>query len=435
MVNKKVIKIKAVILVAGEGKRLRPFTYTRPKVLIPVAGKTMLEHILSSLKRHDIGDVVFIVNYMKDSIINYLGDGTKYGMQFRYVEQPVAKGTADALRYAETAVGDDDFLMIYGDILTHPDNISDILSLYYEYSPDAIVSGITVNDVSKYAALITEGERLRKIIEKPSIGTVDSNLANAGIYIFNKKIFDAIKKTNISQRGEYELTDSIRLLIEQGSTVFVSRLKKWWLDVGRPWNILDANKYLLGELKEMQVNGNIEENVTIKGPVYIGKNVIIRSGSYIVGPVYIDDGADIGPNNFIRSYTYLGKNTRIGNACEIKGSVIFDNTHIAHLSYVGDSVIGENVNFGAGTITANLRFDDKSVKVVVKGKLVDSKKRKIGAFVGDNVKTGIQAMFMPGVKIGPNSWIGPGVLVERDVSSNSIILLKPSTEIRELKRK
>ena len=117
------VKIKAVILAAGEGKRLRPFTYTRPKVLIPVAGKTLLEHILSFLKRQNITEVVFIVNYMKDKIINYLGDGTRYGMKFSYVDQPVAKGTADALQYAETAIGDDDFLMIYGDILTHPENI------------------------------------------------------------------------------------------------------------------------------------------------------------------------------------------------------------------------------------------------------------------------------------------------------------------------
>jgi len=430
-----VVKIKAVILAAGEGKRLRPFTYTRPKVLIPIAGKTLLEHILSFLKPHSITEVVFIVNYMKDKIINYLGDGTRYGMKFTYVEQPIAKGTADALQYAETAIGDDDFLMIYGDILTHPDNISEILSLYYENNPDAVVSGIVVSDVSKYAALITEGEDLKKIIEKPPEGSVNSNLANAGIYIFNKKIFDAIRKTKISQRGEYELTDSIRILIEQGSKVVVSQLEKWWLDVGRPWNILDANKYLLEELTETQINGTIEENVTIKGPVYIGKDALIRSGSYIVGPVYIDDGADIGPNNFIRSYTYLGKNTRIGNACEVKGSVIFNNTHIAHLSYVGDSVIGEDVNFGAGTITANLRFDDKSVKVIVKGNLVDSKRRKLGAFVGDNVKTGIQSMLMPGVKIGPNSWIGPGVIVERDVPSNSIILLKASTESRKLVKK
>jgi bifunctional UDP-N-acetylglucosamine pyrophosphorylase/glucosamine-1-phosphate N-acetyltransferase len=123
---------------------------------------------------------------------------------------------------------------------------------------------------------------------------------------------------------------------------------------------------------------------------------------------------------------------RIGNACEIKNSIIMDGVHIGHLSYVGDSIIGENCNLGAGTITANYRFDAGTIKMMVKDKLVDSGRTKLGAVLGDNVKTGINALLMPGVKVGNNCWIGPNVVVHRDVPSGTAVFLKQNLEERSI---
>jgi bifunctional UDP-N-acetylglucosamine pyrophosphorylase/glucosamine-1-phosphate N-acetyltransferase len=124
----------------------------------------------------------------------------------------------------------------------------------------------------------------------------------------------------------------------------------------------------------------------------------------------------------------------VGNAVEIKNSVIMDGTHIGHLSYVGDSVIGEKCNFGAGTITANLRFDDGKIKMMIKDKLVDTGRRKLGVVFGDNVKTGIKSLFMPGVKVGANTWVGANFMVTKDLPADAIALLKQQEDIHPRKR-
>ena len=164
-----------------------------------------------------------------------------------------------------------------------------------------------------------------------------------------------------------------------------------------------------------RVLGTIEPGAQLIGPITVAESARIRSGVYIEGPAFIDEECDIGPNCFIRSGTSLGKKVRVGNACEIKNSVIMDGTHVGHLSYVGDSIFGEHCNLGAGTVTANLRLDDGLIKMMVKDQLVNTGRRKLGAVLGDNVKTGIKSLFMPGVKVGANTWVGANLMVERDL--------------------
>jgi NDP-sugar pyrophosphorylase family protein len=195
-----------------------------------------------------------------------------------------------------------------------------------------------------------------------------------------------------------------------------------WCDTGQLWDLLEANSWTLKRM-EPKVLGTIEEGAHLIGPVTIGKTARVRSGAYIEGPSFIDEGADVGPNCYIRACTSIGKNARIGNACEIKNSIIMDRTHIGHLSYVGDSIICEDCNLGAGTIGANLRLDDGHVKMMVKNRVVDTCRRKLGAILGDNVKTGINALFMPGVKVGQSSWIGPNYMVKRDLEANTIAMI------------
>jgi bifunctional UDP-N-acetylglucosamine pyrophosphorylase/glucosamine-1-phosphate N-acetyltransferase len=124
----------------------------------------------------------------------------------------------------------------------------------------------------------------------------------------------------------------------------------------------------------------------------------------------------------------------VGNACEVKNSIIMDGTHVGHLSYVGDSVFCEKCNLGAGTLMANLRFDDGHVMMMVKDKVVDTGRRKLGTILGDNVKTGINALFMPGVKVGNNCWVGAGLMVDRDLPPNTIAVLKQNWSTQEKKK-
>ena len=203
-----------------------------------------------------------------------------------------------------------------------------------------------------------------------------------------------------------------------------------WIDIGRPWDLLKANRRAL-EYTHLKNKGELEKGAHLHGHVGVGEGAKIRSGVYIEGPVFIGGGSDIGPNCYIRPFTSLGNNVRIGNACEVKNSLILDQTHIGHMSYVGDSIIGEKCNFGACTITANLRFNDRPIRIRVKGKVVNSGVRKLGVIMGDNVKTGVGVRFMPGVKIGVNAWIGPSTTTYKDVPSGAFVIQRQRLEFKK----
>ena len=170
-----------------------------------------------------------------------------------------------------------------------------------------------------------------------------------------------------------------------------------------------------------RISGDVEKGAYLKGEVIVEKGATVRSGAYIEGPVFIGESSVVGPNCFIRPHTYLGKKVKVGNGCEVKNSLIMDGSSVGHLSYVGDSVIGRKVNFGAGTTTANLRHDDRPVKVTVKGKRMSSGRRKLGAIIGDDVKTGIGTLLAPGVVLHQGARTGIGVVVERDVDAGKLV--------------
>ncbi|MCK5403282.1 NTP transferase domain-containing protein, partial [Candidatus Bathyarchaeota archaeon] len=357
--------MKAVILAAGEGSRLRPLTLYRPKCMIPLAGKPILEHLLLALKENGIEEILIIIGYRKELVRNYFRDGKDFGVKLSYIEQEKWYGTADAVSLSEEYVSDDDFLMLYGDLLIDASVVKITRQKYAEKGLITLTL-TTVEEINRYGIVKIEKDQVLKIVEKPKSKEF-GNLANVGVYIFSKKIFKAIQKTVKSQRKEFEITDTLNLLLKEGvSLASVEIEPRNWLDVGRPWDLLEANRRALKQA-HLENKGELEKGAYLKGPVGVGTGTKIRSGAYIEGPVWIGEGSDIGPNCYIRPFTSLGKGVRIGNACEIKNSLILNQTHIGHMSYVGDSIVGEMCNFGAGTITSNLRFDDIAVKVKVKG--------------------------------------------------------------------
>lgn len=419
--------MKAVILTAGKGTRLHPLTLTRPKHLVPIGGKPIIDHVLTALKHAGINEAVFIVNYMAERLQHHLGDGTEYGMKFEYAVQKQLKGTADATSFAEPFVKES-FILTYGDWLTTSEAINTVLQTHEEENPVATMGVVPVENPEYYGIVKLEGPFVKDIAEKPRRDKAPTNLANAGLYVLSKGIFEAIRCTELSPRGELEITDSLSFLLKKGHKIAATEISSnAMFDVGLLWDLLEANRWVLEKAK-LKTEGEIEDAAHLIGSVTVEEGARIRSGAYIEGPAFIGKDSDIGPNCFIRPYTSIGQNVRIGNACEIKNCIIMDKTHIGHLSYLGDSIIGENCNFGAGTTIANYRFDGKSIKMKVKDKVLDTGKKKLGVIFGDDVKTGINALFMPGVKVGNNCWIGPDVAVYRDVPSNSIILLKQEHE-------
>lgn len=426
--------MKALLLAAGEGVRLLPITATRPKHLIRVGGKPILEHCLCTLKACGITEAVVVTHYMGEAIRSYFGDGAKFGFKLEYVEQHAVLGTGNAVSIAEKYVAGD-FVVVYADLLFAPQAMQIVLETYKQKKADAVMAVVAVEKPESYGIIeLGKGNCVKRVVEKPSLKDAPSNLANAGLYVFTKKIFDALRKVKKSVRGEYELTDAVTMLVEDKKTVLAAEISKGdWFDIGRPWDLLDANAWALRRM-EHKVLGNVEQGAHLVGPVTVAETARVRSGAYLEGPCFIDEGADVGPNCFIRACTSVGKNARVGNACEVKNSVIMDGTHVGHLSYVGDSVLGEKCNLGAGTITANLRLDDGTVKMMVKDKPVDTGRRKLGVILGDNVKTGVNSVLMPGVKVGNDSWVGPNFMVDRDLAPNTLAVLKQSWDKQERKR-
>ncbi|MFC1870803.1 bifunctional sugar-1-phosphate nucleotidylyltransferase/acetyltransferase [Chloroflexota bacterium] len=399
--------MKAIILAAGEGKRMSPLSQTRPKVMLPLANRPILEHLIVEIREAGINELVIIVGYHEEQIRDYFGNGRKWGVAITYLSQRKQLGTGDAVKQAENYV-DGNFLVLNGDAMLVAKDISAIIN-----AKRITIGTSVIQDTRELGVLELERNKVVRIHEK--IEKPPSNTANTGIYLFTPEIFNTISRTNKSPRGEYEITDAIQMLVDEGVDIFTKEISHW-LDISHPWDMLAANKYILNSVEPYNF-GEIEDNVCLKGLVSVGKNTIVRSGSYIVGPVIIGQNCDIGPNCYIRPYTSIGDDCHVGNAVEVKNSIIMNATKVPHHNYIGDSVVGVACNFGAGTKIANLRLDKKDI--VIAG--IDTKRRKLGAILGDRVETGINSCINVGSIIGNNTYIGPGAIVSGIILPDSRI--------------
>jgi bifunctional UDP-N-acetylglucosamine pyrophosphorylase/glucosamine-1-phosphate N-acetyltransferase len=420
--------MRGAVLAAGEGSRMWPLAESKPKHLLPVGGKPILSHILEALRQNSIREVYMVVGYRAEDIRAAFGDGAKHGLHIEYLDQPKWTGTASALKVAYNAVGREPFLAIYGDLWV---NSSAVQAVIEEADNCPRVMGVAqVPNPTEFGVVELAGDRLASINEKPAGKMLTEGWVNTGIYVLDGEVFNAIDKTAASKRAEYELTASLQQLLEEGKEIRSAIVdREDWMDVGRPWDLLEANERSLENLSH-RVKGAVEQGAVLKGPVWLEENSVVKSGSYLEGPVYVGRSSRIGPNARIRPSTAIGDGVTIGTSCEIKNSVVMNGTKIPHLSYVGDSVIGEDCNLGAGTITANIRFDERPLRMRVKGRMQETGRRKIGTIMGDRVQTGINTSILPGVRIGSDSWIGPGLVLTKDVPSKRTVLAKQVTTIK-----
>ena len=399
---------QAVILVAGKSTRTYPLTISKPKPLLPIVNKPILAHNLDQMVGL-IDEAILIVGFCKEMIQNYFGNEYR-GIKLIYVEQKEQLGSGHAIRQAEPFIKDR-FVMLVGDDLSSRKDIESVL----QYRN--CVVGKEVTNPQVFGVLLHKDGILEKIVEKPKdfIG----NLASIGIHTFDRQIFEFLKQIPLSSRGEYEATDAINMLAKK-EKVYCIKVEGYWLPIGYPWELLNANEYLLQFIKR-DFQGTVESNVTIKGEVVIGKGSVVQSGAYIQGPAIIGENCLIGPASQIRGSSSIGNNVIIGHGVEIKNSIIMKNTVVNHWSYLGDSIIGENVNIGAGSISANLRHDGQNVKSVVKSVLVDTGRKKFGTVIGDRAKIGIHTSIYPGRKIWPDTITMPSDNIQYDVMNNDIL--------------
>jgi bifunctional UDP-N-acetylglucosamine pyrophosphorylase/glucosamine-1-phosphate N-acetyltransferase len=376
--------------------------------MIPIAGKPLLEWNLSNAIQAGITEYIFIVGYRDDMVRSYFNDGSTWNISIEYLNQGKPRGTAHAIGIVESFV--DDFIVLSGDTIFGVTDIKQ--SLKQKHS----VGLYQVDHPERYGVVKQKDNKITQIVEKST--HPPSNLINAGIYHFSSSIFDYIKNTLPSKRGEYEITDSINQLTQQEP--LTGYRIDYWRDVVYPWDLFVANSEMMKQCP-FEIKGTMEDYVTIKGDISIGEGTTIKSGTYIEGPVIIGKNCTIGPNCYIRPDTTIGNNCHIGNACEIKNSIFFDHSNAPHHNYVGDSIIGSQCNLGSGTKIANLRLDKQSIQTYLNGKDINTGRRKFGVIMGDNVQTGINAMLNVGTMIGNNVFIGPGALGSGEIEPDSKI--------------
>jgi UDP-N-acetylglucosamine diphosphorylase / glucose-1-phosphate thymidylyltransferase / UDP-N-acetylgalactosamine diphosphorylase / glucosamine-1-phosphate N-acetyltransferase / galactosamine-1-phosphate N-acetyltransferase len=410
--------LKAVVLAAGKGERLWPLTETRPKPLLPIANKPIIQHTLEALVDAGVRQIVLVISYKAEAIRKKIGDGSAFKCEIEYVKQRTPRGTADAVATAGEKLKDEDrFVVVYGDDYYEKQAVKDFL-VKAEENEGVTIATAKVNDASQFGVVQASNGRVTRIREK--LLRREPGLVNAGLYLMTSSIFSSAKKTTRSKRGEFELTGSLRLLIDQGESVQSHVLDDGdWLGISYPWDLLEANQRAVLAEKTRLIRGKVEDGARVDGPVVVEEGAVVKAGSRIEGPVHIGKDCEIGPNAYLRPFTSLGEEVKVGAACEVKNSIVMAKAKIPHLSYVGDSIIGEGCSLGAGTITANLRFDDAPIKSKVGGVLVNSSRRKLGAILGDEVRTGINVSIFPGVKIGPGSWLGPSAIVAKDIASQA----------------
>lgn len=394
---------KAVILAAGWGTRMRPLTHTRPKPALRVIGKTLIEHNLDQLKGL-VEEVVLVVGYKAEIVKEEIGNQYE-GIKITYAEQEEPVGTGDAAQKALPFL-DEDFLILNGDDLYKREDLKECL----KENPSIMVK--EVKDPSGFGQMVCKGGEIKGLVEKPKENI--SNLVNIGAYYINKSFFDIDLEK--SSRGEYEITDYIKNYLKENSINY--HITKNWDPVSYPWNLLESMEHIFDDC-EKKNEGQLEDGVVIKGKVIIEEGAVIKNSTRIEGPVYIGKDCEIGPNAYIRPYTSIDEGCKVGQSVEIKNSILGRDSMVPHLTYLGDSVIGENCNLGAGTIAANLKFNEREIKTEVKGNIMSTGRKKLGAILGSGVKTGINVSLMPGVMIGANSTIYPHKVVNKNVKKET----------------
>jgi len=303
--------MKALVLCAGEGTRMRPLSYSQPKHLIPIANVPVLDRILEKIANVGISEVGVVVSpSTEEGFRSFLRTRSVADVRTETVVQEEPRGLAEAVRCGRDFVGDEPFLLYLGDNLLE-ESLGGVVSLFSESRCAAVIAAVEVEDPRRFGVAVVRDGRVERLVEKPD--DPPSDLAVAGLYVFSARIFDAIEQIQPAMRGELEITDAIQWLVENGEVVRAHHLTGWWKDVGRPEDMLEANALLLRTC-EHDVQGEIDDESVIGGPVSVAPGAVIR-GTIVEGPAVIAAGAEVVNSR-------LGPNVAVGKSCTIHDSTI-----------------------------------------------------------------------------------------------------------------
>lgn len=391
--------MKAIILAAWEGTRLKPITNTTPKPLIKIAWKSILEHNLENIYKY-VSEIIIIVKYKSELIKEEIWKKYKQ-VKITYIEQWNEKWTGWALRWLNL---DKDVLIINWDTIFSKKDLKNIIK------DDSF--WVLVKEVDKpenyWIFKVNKKNHIEEVIEKPK--TYIWNLANLWIYKLKSSIFNYIELIELSPRWEYEITDAINLYVKEHKLKAI-KSKDEFIDIWYPWDILKANNYFLNKLKKSKIKWTIEEWAIIKWNIILEKWAVIKSWTYIEWNVYIWKNTVIWPNAHLRGNNVILDDCAIWHT-EIKECFIWNKTKAKHFWYIWSSVIWNNVNIAAWFISMDRRHDNTNIKFKIKWELIDTWSRKLWCIVWDNVRTWVNTLVYPWRIIENDSFTMPGDIIK-----------------------
>jgi len=377
--------------------------------MLPVANKPTVEYVVRALRDSGIRDIVMVVGYAKERIMNYFGNGKDFDVNIEYAEQKQQLGTAYAIKQVKDLV-EGEFLVLNGDNLVSEETIADLTE---KHTGGVSILTAARADATGYALVDERDGKVLKIIEGLTLKDVHN--VNTGIYIFGPDIFDAIEETLKSDLGEFGITDSIQRMVDSGYGVHAYRTDHTWMDVIYSWNLLDVNARILEDISE-SVHETAEVAGLIKGRVVVGSGSIIGAGSYIKGPVIIGRDCEIGPNVVIAPSTSIGDNVTVEPFTYIRNSVILDNTYIGSGSTIKNSTIGENNLIESHFITES----GKNLMIELEGMLHHAD--ELGTVLGDGNRVGCNVSTAAGTLVGTECRIETGAVIRKQIPPHALVM-------------
>ncbi len=362
---------------------MAPFSSTRPNPVIPVGGEYMIEHAIGMLHKAGVSYVNMVVGHKSQFLKDRLNSAHHSGTTINFIDQGKPDGIGKAILCAkDNFTPGEHFILVYADTLT-TSNIFSVTLQSFGLHKESTASICLPESSEKYGNVyLGQDMKITKLIEKPEKKKGLGNYVLAGVFVLSTSFFDYLEKS----KGNME-TALKKLIKNEG--LRASIWEDAWLDMAYPWDILTANKMIMDKWKSAEIHNSVElKGATIKGPVRICEGARIEGGAVLEGPSYIGPGSYVGHSTLIRPYTCIGADSVVGQGSELKNCVMFPKTIVGRLSFIGDSVLGEGVDMGAGAMTINLNIDQKSVKVKLKNKTVDTGCAKLGAFIGDGAVIG-----------------------------------------------
>lgn len=406
------MNLKVIILAGGRAERLWPLS---DKALISFLGKPLIVHQIERLKKAGFKDLVVVGNQKNLSFIKKFG-----------VKAVLQKGSGQgaAILSAEKLVKNQRLLVINGNDFFEESLFRKAARLTSNPQVQGFLTGFVVQSYFPGGYLIVKDKLVKGVVEKPDEGKEPSNMVRLVVDYFENVnlLLNSLKKIKKERDDVYEL--AIDKMIKGGTKFRLLKYEGRWGYLKLPWHTLALMEFFLEKIKQPEIDKSVKkaENVFIQGPVVIKSGVRIFENAKILGPTFIGENTIVGNNAVVR-HSMIGKNCVVGFSTEIARSYVGEGCWF-HSNYVGDSVLDENVSLGAGAVLANLRLDEGNITTLVRGEKVDTKRSKLGAIIGKNVRLGVNSSIMPGIKIGKNSFVGAGVVLNKDLGENKFCCLQ-----------